>query len=200
MTNRQNDWEQSIQILDEMDDDELRLPVIETRMVALRGLERFDDAVSLGQSSLQDSDFEDDPETAVRISALAARIQFESGESTSSEARDRALALLRYSTDCDDAMWLLRHVDKVYSKPSTYYRVLVQGQAPSIENVDGYFVIYDVVADSPESSLRFIEELEALAGHGNCRIDEVETIEDRPKDLQGVYSRSGRTYFVEDEK
>ena len=54
---------------------------------------------------------------------------------------------------------------------------------------------YDVVADSVEQALTFVERMEAPAVRGLLLVEEHEVLEDRPDDPKGVYKRTERHYY-----
>jgi hypothetical protein len=70
---------------------------------------------------------------------------------------------------------------------------------PLSELGTGYIVSYDVVADSVDEALAFVERMEAPAVRGNLRIDGHEVIEARPDDPKGVYRRSDRFYYAHED-
>ena len=163
-------------------------------MHALLELGRSDEAVEAGQHALEESAGDPDVEIAVRVGTLLERTRLESGASRPGVRRN-ALALLTNDPSNEDTLALIRDTYGLYSAESRYFRLLIQGSLPNRDQPLGFCITYDVVADSPDSGMRFVRELESLRGHVDLRITESESLEARPTEPQGVYQRTGWAYF-----
>ena len=98
------------------------------------------------------------------------------------------------------ALWVLREIDRQVSNTASYYRLLVHGQVPDEYDADvnGYFVTYEVVADSPEEALALAARHQPELLRSALRIEECEALEPRPEDPKGVYWVSGLIFFPDD--
>jgi hypothetical protein len=94
---------------------------------------------------------------------------------------------------------LIRGVDAQHSDAALYYRMTVEVKDPSAdsehEEATGYFVTYDVVADTIAEALQFVQRLEDPSVHDNLVVHEHQSFQDHPKELKGVYSRIGKVYY-----
>ncbi len=91
---------------------------------------------------------------------------------------------------------LIRDIRDERSKDSKYFRLVIQGNsldAPA--SVEGFYAPYDVVAESEEEAMVFIEEVESLTGFDHLEIEEIEVLTARVRDPKGIYRAGTRTYF-----
>ena len=76
----------------------------------------------------------------------------------------------------------------------------IPGDAPTSQVLKGYFITYDVVAESPEHTIRWIKEFEHVeATHVALSVEESEILEARPNEPMGVYWCTGRLYYDDEE-
>jgi len=197
LLNRRQRFDEALEVLGRVADDELRTVVAEAKMYALEGSGRLPAAVALGQLALEDADRDAAPELTVRLAALVERLRLKQG-APREEIRRSALGLLRHDPSSEETLALIRDTYERHSPGARLFRVVIHGRAPAGDASLGYYATYHVVADSPENALGFVEEIEAVDGHGDCRVEDAQSVEDRPSALHGVYWRSGRILYDEE--
>jgi hypothetical protein len=62
-------------------------------------------------------------------------------------------------------------------------------------STEGFYVPYDVVAESESEAMTYIEEVEAIHGFDHLEIEESEVLSPRTRDPKGIYRAGTRTYF-----
>lgn len=140
---------------------------------------------------------------------MAAAIEIEVGEAYLRGRRDQqraaelAMSALARDRSSRGALALLRDVDSRFSQRAMYYRLLIEGDWPRstcdrAPDEHGFFVTYDVVADSIDEALTFVARLEPQHVRATLRLSESEALEPRPTEPKGVYRRTGYHSFRRD--
>ncbi len=188
--------------MEQVTEPELAIRATSVRVAALVGAGRPDEALRIGEPILRDVD-PDEPEEFAHLAASVCRARKARG-ATADEIFAFALeALDSYDRSNPQLLALIRNADNRYSASAKYFRMTVDAKIPFTDPLSrvgrGYIVNYDVVADSVEEALSYVERMEAPAVRGNLLVDEHEILEDRPTDPKGVYKRTDRHFYeVED--
>ncbi|MCA9000490.1 MAG: tetratricopeptide repeat protein [Planctomycetes bacterium] len=197
---QQGNHEKALKALEAIQDEDLQLEIASARMNALYCLGRMDDALALADSVLDSVPHTASDEDAwYFISVVDMRIRMEQGAAPE-EVREKALALLAEYPENDQVLALIRDTRAERSRDSKYYRIVIQGNShDQPAEAEGFYVPYDVVAESEEEALGFIEELEAVHGFDHLEIEESEVLTERVRDPKGLYRAGTRVYFGDDE-
>jgi len=201
LAQRRKDFEGALGLIEQVDDPELALQAASVRMGALAGSGRAEEAERFGMEVLDSApDAGSDATALARIVAAIGRIRLE---------REGPTELTRSFLVDHWKRWVsleiltaIRDLDNVYSDRAEYYRLLVHGKFPETEapglDVRGFFRTYDVVADSPDEALQFIQRLDRHEPIADLSIEESRVLAPRPLDPKGVYWCSGRAYYDRD--
>ena len=119
---------------------------------------------------------------------------------TAEQVFDFALAALEeHDRGNSELLAAIRDADDSYSPEAKYYRMTVDAKIPFTDplyrEAKGYIVTYDLVADTLDEALRYVERMEDPIVRGNLLVDAHEVLESRPDDPKGVYRRSARHYY-----
>ena len=199
LANRQNNFNEALQILEKIDDKDLFLHISEARISALKGLSKIGEAISLAKQVLSElSDNDKHAELRDRVAAALGSLRLMSGE-VKELVRNWAIDSTKNHVRSRMLLALIRDIDAKYSKTANYYRLLIHGiipiTSPRYREAKGFFTTYDVVADNVDEGLQFIREFENDDVKGNLFIDEEEILEQRPNDPKGVYRRNGYSFY-----
>lgn len=193
---QQGHHERTLTALDAIDDNDLLFEVASARMNALFCEGKNEEALALAETILvQEPQTASDEDAWYFVSVIDMRIRMAAGLDPK-EVRERALALLVEYPENDHVLALIRDIRDERSKESKYYRLVIQGNsldAPA--SVEGFYVPYDVVAESEEEAMTFIEEVESLTGFDHLEIEESEVLTARVRDPKGIYRAGTRTLF-----
>jgi len=192
---RAGDHASALTWLDGVHSESLRAATISTRISALRGMGRSDEALDLAMRTLRewtDTGRAADEGPMGAIAASAAGIRRENGESPLL-IRNFAIDYWRATRNVQ-LLWLIRDVMPQVSTVAKYFRILIHVQT---SDTTGYYTAADVVADDQDEAMRFVREIEDLDGTDDVNMDEVTDLGTSP-DPKGVYALRGRTYYRED--
>jgi tetratricopeptide (TPR) repeat protein len=185
-------------------DPELLTAAAVVRVEALNALGRHDETLASAKQALGAADAHADSNDIARIYCAVADALRARGD------RDAALAAswkaVAYDSSSERAMTLVREIEGLYSGKARYFRLLVHGVWPNLDQGDGdgpadhgFWMKCDVVADTQEEALRFISRFEPAETRGSLRIDETESVRgaqaDQPK---GLYWCSGKAFYLEE--
>ena len=86
---------------------------------------------------------------------------------------------------------------------SRYFRLVIHAALPPKQALQleakGYFITYDVVAETQDEALCLAREFEdAEFPAADLRVEETEQLEDRPKAPKGVYRWTGRSFYQDE--
>ncbi|MBL4770384.1 MAG: tetratricopeptide repeat protein [Planctomycetes bacterium] len=193
---QQGNHDRALVALDAIKDDDLLFELASARMNALYCVEKTEEALALAETILvKEPQSASDEDAWYFISVIDMRIRMAQGLSAQ-EVRDRALALLVEYPENDHVLALIRDTRDERSRDCKYYRLVIQGNtldAPA--SVEGFYIPYDVVAESEEEAMTYIEEVEALTGFNHLEIEESEILVERSREPKGLYRAGTRTYF-----
>ncbi|MBW3622482.1 MAG: tetratricopeptide repeat protein [Armatimonadetes bacterium] len=199
LLSRQKRYVESLDVLEQVTDEDLYLPVMAVRTESLNALERYEETLALASDFL-DTEAETEQERhflARLLTALA--LAYWKGRNDKEGALLCLKAALEWDKNCQKAFWLLRQLDGEISPSAKYYRVLVEGVWPEPfegETVaPGFFTSYDVVADSREEALAYIRRIEPDEVGESLRIEEAKALEKRPDEPKGVYAAGPYSLF-----
>lgn len=184
-------YDEALSILDLVTNPDLRWRAASRRLAMLNAAGRFSGCISLAQSLLG-SEQDESPETASIYSELAFAFWKLSGDPEPALAHAwKALALDKKD---ETAAWIVREADSLYSSNARHIQVMICGRwTHPIEgetSPPGFFVNYQVVADTPEEALEFIRRFEPEGVRDSLSIEEFK-IKKPARDLpKGVYEIS----------
>jgi len=204
LASRRGEHVQALRLLDTIEDASLSLQVASSRVAALWCTGRVDEALSLADECLNnewEADFA--PEYLASIAADRGRIYLERGV-TPDEVRCSAMDATKEFGSHSDLLALIRDIDGRYNAKAQYFRLLVHGGVPDdhalSSELKGYYVTYDVVAETVEQALEFVREFEnAEISPADLSVEESKVLEQRPEDPMGVYRRTDRCSYKNEE-
>ncbi len=203
LASRRGLHDQALSYADQVTDPELALRAASTRVATLVGAGRFDEALRIGEALLDDTVDSDELEELGHLAASVGRARLARGTPAPEVVTFAIDALDEYDQSNAQLLALIRDADNQYSPLAKYYRMTVDAKIPFTDPMarmgEGYVVNYDVVADSVEQALTFIERMEAPAVRGLLLVGEHQALEDRPDDPKGVYQRTARYYYERDD-
>jgi tetratricopeptide (TPR) repeat protein len=140
-----------------------------------------------GYRHLQDRDAEAALKVAAELETLRFTAAFEIAALAHAQLGnlEAAAATLRRGLDIAPTVWINWQ--------------LLGNYVSDLKRYDEAASAYDVVADSVEQALTFVERMEATAVRGNLLVEEHEVLADRSDDPKGVYKRSVRHYYDREE-
>ncbi len=197
---KRDENEEALRFLEKVKDPKLTLRAAYTNVSALHRLGRLDEALTLADVHLdRDRDAGDDEESLAGITASRGRIRIEQS-APSDEVRLTTMDALEEYWCSGELLARVRDIDGCYSRKSQYFRLLIHvripADHPSYQEVKGYFITYDVVAETPDNALKWVREFEQIdKSLGTLCIEESDVLEERPDDPMGVYWRTGRSYY-----
>lgn len=205
LANKRGFHEQALMLLSEIKDEDLVLEKTINEMIAFECLNQVDKAISLADTILS-QDFADGNDDALaEIAAKQIRILLNQDDAVPDDLREEAEnAIANYGYHIE-LLALIREIDSLHSDQAQYIRLLIEGTFTKEYvvryGVKGFYVTYDVVAETPDQSLAWISRFEGCDEGGlNLAIAEFEIIEERRNDPMGVYWRSETAYYSEDKK
>ena len=152
-------------------------------------LDRHEEARDEVSKVLCDDDT--DASLAARAATAYALLQMQAGEKPD-RVRAYAVEMLRRTGPHPSLLHLIRELDACYSANAGYYRLTLHAS----EQSQRYYVSCDVVAESPQEAVTWVQRLDPEPL--NYTIEEEELLEKRPDEPLGVYWQSGRVYYEED--
>ena len=201
--NRANDHEAALEILETIQDDDLRVRVAASTVTVLTDLGRHEAAIAVAERAIAVPS--DDPEDVEPMSRVYSGL----GEAVWAHERDADLALkhawkaIELNNGNNGAMWLVREVRNRKSPDSQYFRMIIHGESrEQIEDegeTQGFYRSFDVVADTEESALELAKEFESETVRPTITIDECDAIEPAPDSPHGVYTVTGHVFYSEAE-
>ena len=187
--------EKAIELLDQLEDPRLELEAAECRILNLKSLDRIGEARTLAEKVLgEEHDEEEHGDTLARIAALLGHLRLDAGDDKA-ELHDFALRWLDVDPGSDAILGLLRSIEGLYAEQVRYYRLLLHAEIPEghalASEAVGYFVTYDVVAESVDEALDFVRRFEDPELAPLLEIEEIEMDEDCvANEPKGVCHRS----------
>ncbi len=193
---------EALQHLEQLVDPEWQYRKASAKVTALIGLGRIEEAIQVGEAALPSPGDEASPDLGYLASAIA-RARTARGDPADRIFEYASTALERYDRSNRALLAAIRNADARYSSGAQYYRMTVDAKipftSPLYREAKGYIVHYDVVADTLEEALRYVERMEDPVVRGNLLVDEHEILEERPEDPKGVYRRSDRYYYARED-
>ena len=200
---RQGRFEEAGAELDRVTDPELRFRVEAQRLDMLGRLERYDEAITRGETILKDvAAVEVEPQV---LSAIMTDLghAYWLGRKDAEHAIAIAMEALRQTPSFPDALWLIREVEDARSPTAKYYRMMIQGDWPEPDEDDremGFFMSFDIVADSPDDALEYARRFEGQDAGGSLRMDECKELEARPNEPKGIYRYTPHHLFPKEDQ
>ena len=204
LASRQERFDEALELLARIADCELRFHATEHRINILRRLDRTDEAATIAEAILaEDHGKEGDTESLARTAAMLGRIHLQQGRDRT-QLRTRILTWMdQYRRDCAPLMAVLRDVDGLWSDRARSFKLTVNISFPDDHLLRaesaGFCVVCDVVADDLDEALYFVRRLEADEMGETFAIDRHRESEADPKLLKGVYWRSGRVFYGDED-
>ena len=195
LAGRREWYGKALELLDTVDDPKLELQTTENRIANLKGLDRIEEARTLAEQVLAgDLDEEQDGDILARIAARLGQIRLAAGEDKA-ELRELAFRWLNVDPGSDLILDLIRHVDGKFADRVRYYRLLLHAEIPATHflssEATGYFVSYDVIAETAEEAFELLREFEDPELMPGLQIEEIELDADaKPDEPKGVCRRS----------
>jgi len=171
-------------------DKELAMLSFSLRIGIFNRLEKYDDAEDAFHSCLKHPSFNINRSPGFsRVLFAFANTLLKTQKLQEAEAEFvKAIQQDRFNTDAQGLLREMRSQND-FSK-ARYMRIMVQGQWDESE---GFFSTYDVVADSEEEALSFINEIEPEEIRCSLKIEEVKILRS-PKQPKGIYNAT--SYFT----
>lgn len=192
---RTKQWEVALNQLPNVTSDALQFPAKVLRMKLLNVLGRFEEtqALKADAEALSVSYPEKERPEVARMYAYLGEAVWESRRD-SAAALDYAWKSIAGNRNDPTALWLIRAVLNDVSPNAHYMNVIVEGEwsvpFEGQTKPHGFFVVYVVVADTPEEALNLIKPFEPSEVRASLAVDEYKTLEPSPTELKGVYSSS----------
>src|SRR5262245_37274895 len=202
---REEEHEEAIQALSEVRSEELQLRRIAMTIDLLNALGRHSEARILGEEAVRiDAPEEEDRASLASIYAGLGRAIWEQGR-RSGEALDWAWKAVALEKDEATALWLIREITHRQSPSARYMRLLIRGRwnesITDDEEPPGFYVTYEVVADSREEAMEMIRPFEPAAVRESLSLERCDILEKAPDQPVGVYvAPPAYAYFAWNEK
>lgn len=201
LASRRADHDTALNHLHDVKDPCLALRAASARIQALHGMGKPDEAAALAERCLgQRWDADGAGEDLAHIAAALGRIGLARGW-PATDVRRLAFDSLAHHASSPDLLALIRDLDARYSPRAQYHRILahvsVSDDDPMGSKASGYFVKYDVIAETVADALQIIRGLEGLDTSDALSVEESEVLGPRPQEPMGVYWRSGRVCYSE---
>lgn len=148
---------------------------------ALSELDRHDEAIAIAREALEDA--EDDEERA-RLQYSIAYALWSKGDAAAALAAAWQSIALHPSNE--DAMWLIRELERRQSKKALQFRLIVEGTLGGRR----FLVTYEVVADDDEEARELARRFEPQVARETLLFDEVKKLGKAGDLPKGVYFRS----------
>jgi tetratricopeptide (TPR) repeat protein len=204
LASRQERFDEALELLGQVVDVQLRFHATEHRINILRRLDRTDEAAAMAEAILEEEHGkEGDVESLARTAAALGRIHLEQGRDRT-RLRERILKWMeQYRRDCAPLMAVLRDVDGLWSDKARSFKLTVNVSFPEDHLLRGesagFYVVCDVVADDVDEALYFVRRLEADDLGETFEIDQHRESDVDPQLLKGVYRRSGRVFYGDED-
>lgn len=180
-----------------VEDKAIQTRVESQRLQILNDQGKYDEAIRHGEQVLALLESEEDDEVRSGIETSLGEAYWR-GQGNGDRALELAWQSLAHSRGSQNALWLIRQVEGQVSQAAVYYRILVEGDWPEM-NEDGsergFFIMYDVVADSVEEAMTYVRRCESDDIGPSLRANECEVLGPRPTDPKGVYQHQGYHLF-----
>jgi tetratricopeptide (TPR) repeat protein len=158
------------------------------RLGLLNRLARYEEVLADPPYALEDP--------AEHAHALGERaVAMLDGRGDAAGARETAEAAVGEGRFDGAAAEVLRRARGMTSPNAQDYRLRIAGRWPGAKGEDGFFRVFQVVADTPEGALAFASTFEPAAVRASLRVENVEAEEAAPGKLLGVYWASGHVFF-----
>lgn len=203
LAGRLEKYEKALELLDDVNDPELKLHVAEQWVANLKHMGRNDEAVVLAERTLAENrENEEDADTLARTAALLGRIWLDQDHQRE-EILQLVLGWLEIEPSCEQLLTLLRDLDGQHSENArrfdmTLHAHLPQGHALADDAI-GYYIVCHVVADNEEEAFQLVRRLESADLRPLLEIEEAHESEANPDQPKGVYWRSGRVFYGEED-
>lgn len=192
---------QTLDRIDDTDDEQTRLRVHEVRFRIWNAEGRYDEVLSVGEALMETVDGESDHETVSWILLHIAEALI-AGLGDADTARHTAIAGLQWSGGAQPGLLeIVRRIDDRRNETAKLFRITVEGELSEPDEHGeelGYFAVYQVAAESPAQALEMIRALEHESLRESLRISEAETLDEHWVGLLGVYSVGDRCSFPAD--
>lgn len=204
LASRRERFDEALELLGQVVDVQLRFHATEHRINILRRLDRTDEAAAMAEAILEEEHGkEGDGESLARTAAMLGRIHLEQGRDRT-RLRERILKWMdQYRRDCSPLMAVLRDVDGLWSDRARSFKLTVNVTFPDDHLLRaesaGFYVVCDVVADDVDEALYFVRRLEADDLGETFEIDQHRESDVDPQLLKGVYWRSGRVFYKDED-
>lgn len=204
LASRRERFDEALELLGQIVDVELRLHATEHRINILRRLDRTDEAAAMAEAILAERhENDEDAESLARTAAVLGRIHLEQGRDRT-EIRKRILTWMdQYRRASTPLMAVLRDVDGLWSDKARSFKLTVNVTFPDDHLLRaesaGFFIVCDVVADNADEALDFVRRLEADDLGETFAIEQQRESEVDPQWLKGVYWRSGRVFYKDED-
>jgi len=153
----------------------------------------FAEAITVGEENL-------DEEEAAGIAGVCsayAHAVWKQGDAN--QALQLAWQAISWWKHQETAMWLIREIENKRSCCAKHHRLIIEGVWPepieSKEEAQGFFVTYEVVAESPEEAFDLAVRFEPECVRESLRADECEVLDEVAEVPKGVYYVSGYHQF-----
>ncbi len=201
LANRTGDHAAALRLAGEVDDPETAIWAAGLRVDSLTALGKGEEAERLGLQILSEAGEDADADPLCNIVLNIARIRLDRGDPRP-DVRAFAVRQLERAPGHNDLLALLRDIDGLYSETAQYYRLVIRGEIPEGDpmagEAEGFYSRWEVLADNPEEALDFIRGIDTPAAP--LKVEEWNVLEARPRDPKGVYWRSGRVYFQDEDE
>ena len=174
-----------------------------SRLTLLNNLKRFSETEKYFKELENDIDESEniELEEASRIIMEMARAHWEMGDQSQAEVYLKEA--ISWDNKNQDAQLLFREMNEEndFSK-AKYHKIMIEGKWDEPfeegEEIEGFLVNYNVMADDENEALEFIKYFEPPEIHDSLKINEVEILKSK-KQPKGVYGVSEYFFFKEDE-
>jgi tetratricopeptide (TPR) repeat protein len=200
LANRTGDHAAALRLAGEVDDPATAVWAAALRVDSLTALGKREEAERLGLQILSEADEDANADPLCNVALNIAQIRLDRGDPRL-DVRAFAVQQLERDPDNNDLLALIRDIDGLYSETAQYYRLLIRGHLPEDHpmagEAEGFYSNWQVLADSPDEALDFIRAIDRPAVP--LTLEEWEAAEERSRDPKGVYWRSGRAYFQDED-
>jgi glycosyltransferase A (GT-A) superfamily protein (DUF2064 family) len=195
VADRRGDREESLRLLELVDDPDLWLGVESRRIGMLIDEQEWDEALRRARDVI-DRVGDDEPPSAVHfgfVLAAHARALHETG-APETEAIEAALHALAWDPHNEYTLWLLREIHGAYAEDTRLFRVMIEGRDAD-HDPPRFFVKYEVAASNGYEAFEYAAKLERWSGASDLSADETEDLGAEPELPKGVYFRGLRQAF-----
>lgn len=180
-------------------DPDLRMRAAGVRLGILIDREEFEKAIKVGENTLPGFGPDVDAEVMASILTNLANA-YRLGRGNKERAAEFAREALKHKHAYSPALWLLRELNRQTSKNAKHLHLLLEGDWVGPVPGDrrrkhGCFVMYDVIADTPEEGLAYARQCEPEDMRESLRVKECKNLGRRPRTPKGVYDFGGHILF-----